>query len=134
MLEGQQLKAAMLDERNVPTGIVETEVRRRYYDVSRTITQSTTNDPGSEDDASYQEERIFDAIQRRSPKVIVTNDALANSGQILYVRVSHDPNTFSPETPIYATEKKTYYNIYTIRLRSPTQGLPFRVTEYNIRT
>lgn len=128
--KGQSHKDAMLEYRNVPVGRAENELRGRYYDVARTITVATVNDPRDADAVVYQQEMIYDAIQRRGDRVTVTNDSPMQGGT-LFVRVSHDGmNTFSPEAPIYPREFKIYWNVYELRLRSPSLDLPYRVTEY----
>lgn len=130
--QGDLHKKAMLDYRNVPKGEVQYELRGRYYDVAHTITVATANDPGDADAAAYQQERIYDPMQRRGSKVTVTNDAPTQGGT-LFVRVAHDGmNTFSQETPIYARQFKIYWNVYELRLRSPTLDLPYRVTEFAV--
>lgn len=127
--EGEIHKEAMLGHRNVPKGIAHSEIRGRYYDVTHTINNATANDPGDADAQGYDEENVYDTIQRRADKVRVVNDGADD----LFVRVSHDGmNTFSPENTIYPGDKKEYYNVYALRLRSPTAGLPYRVSEYNI--
>lgn len=123
-------KRDMLEDRNVPKGDAQPELRGRYYDISKTINVATANDPGDADAVAYQQERIYDTIQRRGDRVTVANDAPAQGGT-LFVRISHDGmNTFSPETPIYPQQYKVYFNVYELRLRSPVQYLPYRVTEY----
>lgn len=129
-IPGEIHKRAMLGNRNVPTGKAEDEIRGRYYDISNTITVATAVDPGDADAAAYQQERIYDTIQRRGDRVTVTNDIPLDGGT-LFVRVAHDGmNTFGPETPIYPQQFKTYFNVYELRLRSPMANLPYRVTEY----
>ena len=127
--KGQIHKDAMLGYRNVQQGIAEPEIRGRYYDISNTIDAATASDPGDADAAAYQQERIYDTIQRRADRVFVVNDGIGT----LFVRVSHDGmNTFSQETPVYPGDTKEYNNVYELRLRSPTIDLPYRVTEYDI--
>jgi len=127
--KGQLHKDAMREERNVPKGEAQPELRGRYYDVTRTILVATANDPGDADAAAYQQERIYDTIQKRASIIHVANDGI----DTLFVRVSHDgPGTFSPENSIYPGDIKEYYHVYELRLRSPTIDLPYRVSEYNI--
>lgn len=133
--QGDLHKKAMLDYRNVPRvtseyGHAGAEIRGRYYDVAHVITNATPTDPRDADAQAYDQERVYDTIQRRSEQVMVINDDPIQ-GSTLFVRISHDAmNTFSPETPIYPQETKTYWNVYELRLRSPKQSLAYRVTEY----
>jgi hypothetical protein len=109
------------------------EVRRyaNYYDIHGTITTAAASDPHDFDSAVYNVERIFESLERYAEIIYVTNDGTDN----LYVIVSHGGRTrFSTEAIIYPGEVKFYLNIYEIRLRSPTLGLPYRITEYRIST
>ncbi len=135
--QGNLHKDAMLEYRNVPRVVpgyshAGAEIRGRYYDVAHTIPRATAADPGDADALAYVQERVYDAIQRRSEQVMVINDDPVG-GSTLFVRISHDAmNTFSPEAPIYPQETKVYLNVYELRLRSPLQGLNYRVTEYAV--
>ncbi|TAL40394.1 MAG: hypothetical protein EPN89_19970 [Methylovulum sp.] len=100
-----------------------------YYDVSNTITTAGASNPNDFDSAVYNAERVFEYLERYSEIIYVANDGTDN----LYVIVSHGGRTrFSQEAPIYPGEIKFYLNVYEIRLRSPTAGLAYRVTEYRI--
>lgn len=112
-----------------PKGDIESKKYRNYYDVSDTITNATLSNPGDFDSILYDRERVFETLERHAEHVTVSND----SSNTLFVIVSHGGTMgFSGETPIYPGENKTYYNVYEIRLRSPTAGLAYRVTEYPI--
>lgn len=127
--KGQLHKDAMLGDRNTSQGDIKVEKYLRYYDVSHTITLARTTDPHNQDDASYNEERVHDSLQRNAPLLNVSNDGTDD----LFVIVSHGGGqTFSPETVIYPGDVKSYINVYELRLRSPTIDLPYRVSEYNI--
>ncbi len=105
------------------------DVRRyaNYYDVHGTITTAGASDPNDFDSPVYNVERVFEYLERFSEIIYVTNDGT----DLLHVIVSHGGRTrFSTESPIYPKEIKCFFNIYEIRLRSPTTGLPYRVTEY----
>lgn len=108
------------------------DIRRyaNYYDVTDTITTAGSSDPNDFDSPVYNVERVFEYLERYSEIIYVANDGT----DILYAIVSHGGRTrFSQEAPIYPGEIKCYFNVYEIRLRSPTAGLPYRVTEYCIR-
>lgn len=118
----------------IPTGNIEIQEYTNYYDVSDTIATAGANDPNDFDSVLYNRERIYQILGRNAKKLTVTNDA-APGGATLFVIVSHEGTTgFSGETPIYPQERKVYLNVYELRLRSPTQGLPYRVTEYGIHS
>lgn len=126
---GQEWKDSMLGERNTSTGDAKVELFKRYYDVSHTITVARTTDPQNQDDASYNEERVHDSLQRNAPFLRVVNDGTDN----LFVLVSHGGGqTFSPENIVRPGDTKDYLNVYELRLRSPTASLPYRVSEYHI--
>ena len=103
-----------------------------YYDISSTITTAGETDPNDFDSPVYNKEQIYKIKGRYAEKIIVVND----SSVTLYAIVSHVTSTvsYSKEVPIYAGEVKTYYNVYEIRLRSPTAGAAYRVAEYEIRS
>lgn len=98
-----------------------------YYDINNTITTAGPINPNDFDSPVYNVERVFESIDRYAEIIHVINDGTDD----LFVIVSHGGRTnFSQETPIFPGEVKQYYNVYELRLRSPTAGLPYRVTEY----
>lgn len=100
-----------------------------YYDVYNIIKTVGPTDPNDFDSPIYNTERIFEVLERYADVIHVIN----NGTDTLYVVVSHGGRTnFSQEAPIFPGEVKEYYNVYELRLRSPTEGLPYRVTEYYI--
>lgn len=102
---------------------------RNYYDVSDTIKKSGPIDPQDFDSPVYNAERIFEILERYSDIIYVINDGV----EPLFVVISHEGRTnFSKESVILPGEVKQYYNTYELRLRSPTVGHPYRVTEYMI--
>lgn len=116
-------------ETSIPKGLVQSKVYGDYYDVSNTITVASSADPNDFDSAVYNRERIFEVLERNAERLLVKNDG----SDILYVVSTHIGGlSFSREVPIYPGEAKIYYNIYELRLRSSTEGLTYRVTEYNI--
>lgn len=118
----------------IPTGDIEIQEYTNYYDVSDTIATAGANDPNDFDSVLYNRERIYQILGRNAKKLTVTND-VALGGAALFVIISHEGAIgFSGETPIYPQERKIYYNVHELRLRSPTQGLPYRVTEYDIHS
>lgn len=110
---------------------------RNYYDVNNTITTAQATNPNDQDNANYNQEQVFVSLDRNAEHMIVTNDSNQSgfNADILYAIVSHEGGqNFARERPIYPGEKKTFFNIYELRLRSPTVGLPYRVIEYEVLT
>lgn len=113
----------------IPKGELYITRYSNYYDISHTIETASPTNPNDFDSPVYNVERIFESLERYAEYVEVANDGTDN----LFVVISHGGRTnFSQETPIFPGETKIYYNVYELRLRSPTQGLPYRVTEYDI--
>jgi len=104
-----------------------------YYDVADTITNATANDPNDYNSAVYDVHSIHNELGKNDDVIYVVNDSTQQVTGTLYCVVSHvGSNHGSRETPIYANEIKKYKNVYEIKLRSPTQNLAYRVTEYKI--
>lgn len=126
---GQSWKEKMRGERNTSQGDIKIEKYLRYYDRTNTITVAGPTNPNNQDSNVYNVENVDDAIQRCAPFLNIANDGIDN----LYVIVSHGGGqTFSQENVLYPGDIKTYKNIYEVRLRSPTAGLSYRVSEYDI--
>ncbi len=124
----------LLDQKGYPaisSGTAHHKRYENYYDVYHTITIAGPIDPNDFDSPVYNTERIFEELERYSDIIFVCN----NGTNTLFIIVSHGGRTnFSQETPIFPGEIKTYYNVYEIRLRSPTVGLPYRITEYDLNS
>lgn len=100
-----------------------------YYDVTNTIKTAGPVDPNDFDSPVYNKERVFEDLERYSDIINVSNEGR----DTLFVIVSHGGRTnFSKEAPVFPGEVKTYWNVYELRLRSPKNGLEYRVTEYDI--
>jgi len=116
-------------ETSIPKGIVKSKVYGDYYDVANTITLAGAADPFNFESNLYNREEIFKVLERNAEKILVKNDG----GDTLFVTISHIGGlSYSKETPIYSGELKVYYNVYEIRLRSPTAGTAYRVMEYDL--
>jgi len=114
---------------SLPKGSVYSKVYGDYYDVSDTIDTAGASDPNDFDSTVYNREEIFKTVERNAEKLLVKNDG----GDTLFVIVSHIGGlSYSKEVPIYPGEVKVYYNIYEIRLRSPTATTAYRVMEYDL--
>lgn len=126
-LEWIKVKTRQPSDDAIAQGKIQVNKYRLYYDVNDTITNATATNPNDSESASYDQEQIFNHLERHGEKVVVSNDG----SDTLFVIASHDGTShFSRERPIYPGENKTYYNVYELRLRSPTAGLPYRITEY----
>lgn len=116
-------------DKSIPQGDLILKTYRNYYDINNTITTAQTTNPNDEDNVNYNQEQVFVSLERNAPYLWVANDG----NNTLFVIASHEGGqNFSRERPIYAQQAKIYYNIYELRLRSPTQGLAYRVTEYGL--
>jgi len=114
---------------SIPKGIVKSKVYGDYYDVSDTIDTALADDPNNFDDAAYNREEIFKVLERNAEKLLVKNDG----GDTLFTTITHVGGlSYSKEVPIYPGEFKIYYNVYEIRLRSPTATTAYRVMEYHL--
>ena len=109
--------------------VIASRTYNEYYDISNTITTAGTTDPNNFDSPVYNREQLSINEGRNAERVLVKNDG----DDTLYVVVSHIGGlSYSAEVPIYADESKIYYNVYELRLRSPTQGNAYRGMEYNL--
>lgn len=98
-----------------------------YYNRDNTITAGAASDPNDFDSAVYNRERVFESLQRKAPFIQVINHGTDS----LYVIVSHSGATrFTAETRIRPGGTKEFLNVYELRLRSPTVGNAYTVTEY----
>lgn len=85
----------------------------------------------------YQRERVHDVLKtRNAPRCTVINDGDAT----IFVISTVNGRKWSPETPILPYEARTFFNVWELRIRSPTVGVitttPFhggvyRVTEFD---
>jgi len=114
---------------SISRGTVKSKVYGDYYDVSDTIDTALASDPNNFDDAAYNREEIFKVLERNAEKLLVKNDG----GDTLFTTITHIGGlSYSKEVPIYPGEFKIYYNVYEIRLRSPTATTAYRVMEYHL--
>ncbi|MBU0846582.1 hypothetical protein KKH23_05280, partial [Patescibacteria group bacterium] len=111
-----------------------------YYDTPQTIiTVPTPIQPNSPDSFSvlpatpgYQSENIYATLGRIAPKITVINDGTTT----LFVIASPEGKTWSSENTILIGEARTFWNVWELRLRSPSAGViaplaggVYRVTE-----
>jgi len=105
-----------------------------YFDIHGTTTNAVANDPVDFDSNLYDTYNIYQVLGRKADVIYVSNDATAQVTDTLFVVISHDGGlSYSKEEPLYANEVKRYNNLYSIKVRSPTQSLAFRISEYEIK-
>lgn len=124
-------KELMKDQDSISKGPVKYNIYGKYYDVTKTILTAASGALNSIDQDSnlYQSENVHDSLQRNGDVVHLINDGT----DYLYARVSQGGSQkFSQENIIYPGDTKDYYNVYELRLRSPTAGLPYRFSEHEI--
>lgn len=121
--------ADLKSSENLSNGVVESNKYKDYYDVSKTITTAGASNPNDFDSTVYNRERIYVDKGRNAERLLVRNDGT----DTMYLLVSHgNEMSQSAEVPLYAGEIKIYYNVYELRLRSPTAGNLYRVMEYEL--
>ncbi len=111
----------------------------KHFSTSQTaVTVATATKPESPDTIAgttgYDRIKVAETLNRISPKISVINDGNVN----LYVIISTDGETWSAdENPILVGEAREFFNVYELRIRSPTagdlttlQGGIYRITEY----
>lgn len=118
-----------------PQGELKYEIYDLYYDNNSTITTALdTTPPGGiindPENTNYNQESIFEEIERNAPFLCVANDAPLGGGTLYVLSTHSGTGHFSRERPIYPQQFKVYYNVFELRLRSAVQGLPYRVFEY----
>lgn len=102
------------------------KAEEKYYDTPQVvIAVATPAQPNSPDTFSsapaitgYQSENIYATVGRIATKVTVINDGTTT----LFVISSPDGKTWSSENTILIGEARTFWNVYELRLRSPTAG------------
>ncbi len=86
----------------------------------------------------YDRIRIFDTCERISPRLSLINDGPDIIYAILcrdgHIKNKGDESWSESEILIYPGEKWTFFDVYELRVRSPTQGNKYRVTEDDIST
>ncbi len=101
--------------------------KTRWYNTPTTaITVATPVQPSSPDIISnpttgtsgYQRETVYATLERIAPKLTVINDGT----DTIFVITTTDGSTWSSESPILQGEKRILYNVFEMRLRSPTAG------------
>ncbi len=124
----------------ISRGEVKTKKYTNYYDRNFTIPRAQAANPNDYDSSAYNNDstdpavgisvgtvKIYRELERYADTIYVTNDG----SDTLFAIISHGGSTnLSKEEPIYPGEVKCFYWVYEMRFRSPTSGLPYRVSEY----
>lgn len=115
----------------------------KYYDTPQTViavaTPAQPNSPDTFSNATavppvqgYQSENIYATVGRIANKITVINDGTTT----LFVISSPEGKTWSSENTILIGEARTFWNVWELRLRSPSAGVlapltggVYRVTE-----
>lgn len=112
-----------------------------YYNKDqRTITAAGPNPPtgtnyNPNDPVYSNSELVYDSLQphRRAPRIQIINDSTdIITDKTIYVISSSNGSDWTPEATIKIGEGRSFYNVWELRLRSPTVGVPYRITEWDI--
>lgn len=124
IVQGQNEIVSALQALVAATTIVEL----KYDSGTLTLANAVAAEPDTDNVSAtgYVRVGIYDTLERISPVLYLIN----NGPGIIYARMSKNGQEFSFESPINEGEVKTYYNVYEIRLRSPTANTNYIVTEY----
>jgi hypothetical protein len=113
----------------------------QYYNKDQqTITRAGPNPPAGtnynpNDPVYSNSELIYDSLQphRRAPRIQIINDSTDTiTDKTIYVISSSNGSDWTPEATLRIGEARSFYNVWELRLRSPTAGVPYRVTEWDI--
>lgn len=70
---------------------------------------------------------------RRAPRIQIINDSTDTiTDKTIYVISTSNGSDWTPEATIRIGEARSFYNVWELRLRSPTAGVPYRITEWDI--
>lgn len=111
-----------------------------YYNTgTRTIAVATPNPAAgttiSPSNVGYNSELIYDLLipHRIAPRITVINDSTDTiTDKTIYIISSSNGSDWSAEVPLLIGEARAFYNVWELRLRSPTALVPYRITEYDI--
>lgn len=108
----------------------ETELVQLRFDTGKkTLTTAVANVPSDSDVSAtgYTREVVRDILNRTSPELYVCNHGPGT----IFLRTSRNGKSFSQtESCICEGEIKTFYDVYEIRLRSPTANTEYIITEF----
>lgn len=103
---------------------------QKWYDAENLILVSVPVKPEDNNSILYQYENINNVLGRNSGELDIVNEGPG----ILYIVTSIDGLFFKNEVTIFEGQKKTYNDLYTVGLRSPTANLLYKVTERKVTT
>ncbi len=113
----------------------------QYYNKDQqTITTAGPNPPAGtnynpNDPVYSNSELVYDSLQphRRAPRIQIINDSTDTiTDKTIYVISSSNGSDWTPEATLNIGEARSFYNVWELRLRSPTAGVTYRVTEWDI--
>lgn len=110
------------------------KVRRygEYYNVSNTIATAGATDPLDFDSPTYNRERVFEHLEHNAEIIYAVNTQPLGGVQLFVIESHKSMIGFSNEVAIDPQQQKAYYNVYELRLRSPLQGLVYRISSYPV--
>lgn len=110
-----------------------------YNTGTKTITVATPNPAAgttlSPDNSGYQSEFVYDSLMphRKAPRITVINDGTDTiTDKTIFVISTSNGSEWTAETPILIGEARAFYDVWELKLRSPTAGVSYRVTEWDI--
>jgi hypothetical protein len=113
----------------------------QYYNKDKqTITSAGPNPPtgtnyNPNDSVYSNSELVYDSLQphRRAPRIQIINDSTDTiTDKTIYVISSSNGSDWTPEATLNIGEVRSFYNVWELRLRSPTAGVPYRITEWDV--
>jgi hypothetical protein len=113
----------------------------QYYNKDKqTIAVAGQNPPAgtnyNPNDPVYSNaELVYDSLQphRRAPRIQIINDSTDTiTDKTIYVISTSNGGDWTPEATIQIGEARSFFNVWELRLRSPTAGVPYRITEWDI--
>ena len=117
----------LLDRKQMRVGEATLPIRGEYYDHDRTITTAGPVNPNNYSSPVYNRETVHVDLGQNAEFIQVIN----KGDDDLAIICSHEgTQDFADETIISPGDTKLYINVYELRCRSPTQGLPYTVTEF----
>lgn len=124
-----QAQRVMIEQLQVLIKASEVELVDLKFDTGiKTLSNAVSNEPNIDDISTtgYTQELIFPILKRLSPELYFIN---LGPGTI-FLRVSKDGTNFSVQSPVFEGEVKTFYDVFELRLRSPTANTQYIITEY----
>lgn len=103
-----------------------------YYNIQNSIVTAGPIDPIVFDSIVYNRERIYEHLEHNAEVVYVINTQPLGGVQLFVIESHKSVIGFSHEVPIDPQQQKEFHNIYELRLRSPLQGLIYRVSTYPV--